>query len=211
MNSKRVFYIMIGLLILLASVGIGGVVLGDKMLKKQSDKLVALKLDNKVLDEQQTELLQAKKDVEKYSSLEVIAKTVVPQDKDQARTVREIVNLASAAGITLSTISFPPSTLGAVVPKAVVTPDSSSSTTKSTTPPVTQVKAVDGIPGVYQLEITVGTDNTNPIPYSRLIDFLTKLEQNRHTAQVSTISVLPSAKNRDLVSFTLTVNAYIKP
>jgi hypothetical protein len=215
MNSKRVFYIMLGLLILLGGLGIGGAVMGSKMLKKEADKLVSLKLDNRVLEEQQISLGQAKKDIEKYAELEQIAKTIVPQEKDQARTVREIINLAAAAGVPIASITFPSSSLGTAAPKAPVstgTPgDTPTPASKPATPPVTQVKPVDGITGLYQLEISVASDSTNPVPYSRLISFLTALENNRRTSHVTSINVTPSAKNRSLVSFNLIVNAYIKP
>jgi hypothetical protein len=212
MSSKRVFYLMVAGLVLLGGMAIAGMVIGNSTLKKQSDKLLALKLDSKVLEQQQVSLGQAKKDVEKYSSLEQIAKTIVPQEKDQARTVREIVNLANESGVPVSSITFPTSTLGTTAAKTTTTNTTSSSTAaKVTTPPITQVKPVEGISGLYQMEINVTSESTNPIPYDRLITFLTKLEQNRHTAQVTTISVHPSEKNRNLVSFSLTVNAYIKP
>src|SRR5215217_7268218 len=94
MNSKRMFYIMIGAMVLVISVGVASVVLGNIILQKQSAKLVSLKLDNRVLDEQQRALVQANKDVQKYTELKNIAKTIVPQDKDQAKSVREIVQIA---------------------------------------------------------------------------------------------------------------------
>lgn len=199
---------MIGLIVLLAGLIIGAVVMGDSMLQKKSGQLLNLKIDNRTLEEQQVSLVQAKKDIEKYSDLERTAKTIVPQEKDQARTVREIINIATASGIPVSSVSFPSSNLGQVVPKPTTT---DSTTPKVTTPPITQVKPVDNIPGLYQLEISVQSDTNTPVSYSKLLDFLSRLEQNRRTAQVSNINVQPSSKNRDLVTFSLVVNVYIKP
>jgi hypothetical protein len=61
------------------------------------------------------------------------------------------------------------------------------------------------------MEITVASDDNHPVPYTSVIDFLTRLEQNRRTAQVSTINVQPDAKRKDLVTFNVVVIVYIKP
>lgn len=213
MSSKKVFFLMLGVLAVLVLVGMATLFFGSSMLKKQSDKLLSLKLDNKVLDEQQVALVQANKDIEKYSELEKIAKSVVPKDKDQAKTVREIVKIASEAGIRIGSITFPASNLGQAAPKPAANTDGgdSATTPKATESPVTQVKPVEGLNGVYQLEITVDSDDNAPVPYSRLIDFLKRLEQNRRTSQVTNITVEPSSRNRGQVTFSLVVNTYIKP
>lgn len=212
MNSKKVFYIMLGAVGLLGILLVTTVLLGDKVLKKQADKLTALKLDNAVLESQQTALVQAKKDIETYAELEAIAKKVVPQDKDQARATREIVNLAKESGIRISSVSFPASNLGTFVPKPAATEgDSSAAPAAPAAPPLTQVKAVDGIPGVYQLEISVISDPTSPTNYDDIITFLDKLEQNRRTAHVSQITIQPEAQNRSALSFNLLLTVYVKP
>ena len=211
MTSKKMFFVMIGLIGLVSLLIVGAVVGGDMLLKKQSDKLVSLKLDNQVLEGQQTALAQAKRDLQTYSELETVAKQVVPQDKDQARAVREIVSLAAAAGIKISSIGFPASTLGQAVPKATTDDKSAVSTTTPAAPTVSQVKPVSGIDGLYQLDITVTSDAANPSTYQGLINFLTRLEQNRRTAQVSQISITPDSTNRLRLNFTLTITVYIKP
>jgi len=211
MNSKRVFFIMFGIVATLAFANLGAVVLGNQMLGKKAEKLMANKLDSKVLDEQQTALTKAKKDIDKYSELEKIAKAVVPQDKDQAEAVREIVKIAGDNGIILSGISFPASTLGQTAPKPTSTDPSSGSGTVVKTPPVTQVQAVDGIPGVYTLQINLQQDTNRPVTYDKFIGFLGALEQNRRTSQVTTISVTPNPGDRSKITFSLTVQAFIKP
>ncbi len=208
MNGKRFYFIMVGLQVLLSCGVIAATILGNGLLQKQTDKLVSLKLDSKVLDEQQSALIQANKDILKYAELEKIAKTVVPQNKDQASVVRQIISYAGDNSIPIQNISFPSSTLGQVQPKASGT---TSSSPIPTTSPATQLKPVSGLPGVYQLDITVQSDTTKPITFSQLISFLTELEHNRRTAQVSTISVNPDVKNRKLVTFSLIVNVYVKP
>jgi hypothetical protein len=201
MNSKKLFFVLIGLLIVVSGVGIAAVVFGDSYLHKKSEKLVSLKAEAVVMQNQQDNLVQAKRDVEKYSDLEKIAKTIVPQEKDQARTVRELIQIANESGVGIATVSFPSSTLGQ---------SSSTSSSPSKTSGGSQLKPVDGISGLYQMEVTVQSDTT-PIPYARLLTFLSKLEQNRRTAQVSSLTVQPATTDRSKVSFTLILNVYIKP
>ncbi|MDB5182139.1 MAG: hypothetical protein JWP13_902 [Candidatus Saccharibacteria bacterium] len=202
MNSKRVSYIMIGALAALVLAIIGGAYAASTVLQKQADTLNALKLKHEVLEEEKVGLAKAKKDVEKYSSLERIAKTIVPQDKDQAETVREIVKLASDSGMRPSSITFPASTLGST-PGAKPTAGGASN--------LTQLTPVSGNPGLYLLPITISQDASAPVSYSQFINFLSRLEQNRRTAQVSSIVLQPSPQNRNTLSFTLTVDKYIKP
>ncbi len=215
MNPKRVFLVMVGVLVLLGGLTIAGVILGDNLLQHKSKQLIGLKADNRTLEAQQTSLVQAKKDIDKYSDLEKIAKAVVPQEKDQARTVREIVNIASASNVKIASITFPTSELGKVQPKATPSTESGDKNATPapvvTVPPLTQVKPVDNIKGLYHLEITIQSDTNTPVPYSKLIEFLNRLEQNRRTAQVSGINIQPSAKSRDLVTFNLVLDVYIKP
>lgn len=210
MNARKFFYLMIGVVIALVISSIAVLGWANKSLSKRSQQLVSLKLNNRVLDEQQLSLAQAKKDITKYSDLNSIARSVVPQDKDQAEAVREIVKIASDSNVKLSAISFPASTLG----QATKAPSSSSSDTatpKTTKPSITQVKPVDSIPGVFVMEINIHQDSNTPVSYNSLIDFLNRLEQNRRTAQVISVTVQPNALNRSLLTFSLIVNIYIKP
>lgn len=211
MTSKKFFYVMIGITVLMSGLVVGAVFLGDSFLRKQSEKLVSLKLDNEVIEQQQVALTQAKKDVEKYTELEAISKQIVPQDKDQARAAREIVSLAEQSGISISSITFPSSTLG--LRPTTTTPATGTATTPTQAPanPLTQAKPVTGIDGLYQLDITVVSDTGRPATYTRLIEFLERLEQNRRTAQVTQISIQPDSENRINLNFTLTLTVYIKP
>jgi len=198
MNSRKLYYILVGVLILL---GIGILISAreaNSLLQNQSKTLVALKAKSLATADQKTQLTKDKTDIATYTDLNNIAKSVVPQDKDQAEAVREIVDLAAQSGIPeLSSITFPPSTLGG------------SSTSSSNS--LTQVSRVAGIPGVYSLSITVTQADPNYVPYSNFITFLSKLEQNRRTAEVNSITVQPNQKDLSLVTFTLVINEFIKP
>lgn len=197
LNSKLVHYIlcMLAVLILVACAGGAKLVVG--LLQKQANNLVSLKAKGQALQEEQSNLTVAKKEVSKYSTLEKIAETIVPQDKDQAETVREIVNIAAASNIKLTSISFPTSSLGQPgVSKTVA---------------YSQLTPVKGISGVYLLPINVDdSDAADATSYNSFYNFLSQLEQNRRTSQVTNLSIQPITGG-GLINFSLTINEYIKP
>lgn len=208
---------MLGFVGLLALAAVSSVVVGNMYLSKQAAKLNELKVEDQVLDEQQTALVQAKKDLEKYTDLEKIAKAVVPQDKDQAKAVVELIQIAKASKINIKSVTFPSSNLGAKPATPEKKDESSSETNKSTekTSPISQAKPVDGIPGVYSLEMTVVSDETasSPYSYNQFIDFLSRLENNRRTAQVTQIKIIPTTNDAEspFLNFVLVVTIYVKP
>lgn len=195
MNSKHLYFGFVGLVLLLGVGLLASARVANIALEHQSKTLGDLKAQRQALEEQQTQLVQDKKDIAAYSDLNTIAKSVVPQDKDQAEAVREIVGLAAQSGIAkLSAITFPPSTLGGTSTKRL-----------------TQVTPVKGIGGVYELPITVTQGNDNLVPYSNFVAFLSKVEQNRRTAEVSSISIQPDQTNTGMIAFTLVIDEFIKP
>lgn len=212
MTPKRMYFVLLGFISLLLIGLIGGSYGINTLLQTKSKKLTDLKLQSQVLANQQQGLVKAKKQVAQYSDLEKIAKTIVPQDKDQAAAVREIAKLANDSGIgQLSAITFPQSTLGGTgaASSGSSTSPAPASGSKSNLTQLTPVKGING--GVYQLQITIQQSADNEIPYNTFITFLRKLEQNRRTAQVSSITLQPDPKNPSVVAFTLIINEFIKP
>jgi hypothetical protein len=186
----------------------------NKLLSGKAARLRSLQTQSVALEQQQISLRQAKKDIAKYAELDKIAHSVVPEDKNQAVAVREIVNIAAANNVKLASVTFPASTLGGNAPAA--SPGSSSAapstgTMNSKTAKLSQLVPVKNIPGVYLLQITVISDPNQPVLYSKFIRFLDALEHNRRTAQVSSITLQPDIKDRGLLSFSLILNEYIKP
>jgi hypothetical protein len=209
-KAKQLYYILIGVIVLLALSFVGIGYATDKLLGTQATKLSKLKADGQVVQTLQSTLARNKSDVQKYKDLNTIAETVVPQDKDQAEAVREIVNLAAQSGISkLSSITFPSSTLGATTTTG--TTSTSTAAGSSNNSNLTQLTPVKGLSGVYELQITIAQDSNNRVPYSQFLNFLEKLEQNRRTAQVSSITVQPDTQNPNQVAFTLVINEFIKP
>lgn len=205
MSSKRVFYILAGLLGLLTVLGIAGMTYGLDALKRSADNLNEQKLETSVIDAQQEALTQAKRDIEAYAELEQIARTVVPQEKDQARTVREIIALAQQTGVPITSLTFPNSELGADQTK------DSKSKKKSDDASESQLVPVEDLEDVYQMEITIQNSTTSPARYTALVNFLRALEQNRRTSQVTSVGLQPDPNNRNLFTYTMTIAVYIKP
>lgn len=203
MTSKRLYFVLWGLIGLFIVGLVGGAYEADRLLQARSKGLMEARLKVAVLDQEQAELNRAKQDIKKYHDLAVIAKSVVPQDKDQAQTVREVVNIAGANKVSLGSVSFPTSTLG-------LGPGGKPSTSGGKQQ-LSQLVPVAGISGVYSLQLTVQSDSAHPVAYSRFISFLTALEHNRRTAQVSSVTIQPNVKDRTTLSFTLVLDEYIKP
>lgn len=197
LNAKRLYFVLCGLIIL-ALIALGGsAYVASGVLQKKSKDVRAARLKTLALEQKQTKLTKAKADIERYRELAQIAKSIVPQDKDQARTVREISNLAAANGIKLGSITFPSSTLG------------SETTVKGSID--SQLKAVKNIPGTYVMNISVRSDTKASPKFTDFIDFLEALEQNRRTALVAGITLTPDSKNPNILQFSLTLDEYIKP
>jgi hypothetical protein len=214
MTSKRLYFgllTVIGLLLIGLLAGVYGT---NRLLSSEANTLTGLKAKSQALTEQQEGLASAKKDIQKYASLEAITKAVVPQDKNQAEAVRELANIAAANNVSLGTITFPSSTLGtattgtATTGTATPVPVAASNSPSNT---LSQLLPVTGIPGVYQLTISVASDSNRPVQYNAFINFLAALEQNRRTAQVTSISLTPTTANPNYLTFTLNLNEYIKP
>lgn len=209
MSAKRMHFLLLGLLVVLIAGLFGSAYLINGLLSKKAGDLASLKLETQSLSEQQTGLKKAKKDITTYSSLEKITKQVVPEDKDQAAAVREIVKIAAANGIALDKIDFPPSTLGGTTGGGVGSVKASGGAGSKSAP--SQLTAVPNIPGVYNLQITIENGTDNLTTYPKFYNFLASLENNRRTAQVANITITPSTNNRNLLNFTLVLNEYIKP
>jgi len=213
MTPKRLFIALCALLFIMFVGLFAGTYEMTGLLKTKSGALASNKSTLNLLRSQQTGLARAKQQVKQYSTLNTIAKTIVPQDKDQAEAVRQITNIANANGVVLTSITFPSSTLGGtssnVAPTAGVTAPSASATTKKNA--LSQLILVPAIPGVYNLQITIANNTANSVNFDQLDAFLAGLENNRRTAEVASIAIQPLRASPGQLTFTLVVNTYIKP
>lgn len=200
MTSKNLFYTLLAVTVLLVTAIFGSAFAADTVLTHKAEQLSKLKARDQVLGDLKVALLRNKSDIKRYSELNAIAKAIVPQDKDQTQTVREIVKIARESGIPrLTSVTFPASTLGSV------------SGGRVSTGGITQVTPIKGMAGVYVLPITVTNGQNDLVTYDRFIGFLAGLESNRRTAQVTSITITPDTTNPNRIAFSLIINEYIKP
>jgi hypothetical protein len=214
MNSKRLYFVLLAAIGLLLAALLAGTYNANKLLVKKADQLSTLKAQSLALSDERVNLKKAKQDIKKYDNLEKIVRTIVPEDKDQAEAVRELVNIAADNDVSLGAINFPASTLGAGPngsPAAASSTIAPKSQGNSKTNALSQLLAVKNIPGVYLLQVTVQSDTSHPVRYDKFVTFLADLEHNRRTAQVNSINIVPVTENRNLLNFTLVLNTYIKP
>lgn len=181
--------------------------------------MVDLKLQSRVLEDQLENLSKAKKEIVQYDYFKSVAKTVIPSDKDQAQAVLDITKMAQESGILIQSVSFPSSNLGGGT-TTLGSSTTPSTSTSSTSQALSQAKPVTGIKGLYSLELTITPQTGSDIPpqyqvnYAKLHNFLTKIENNRRTAQITQVSIQPLTTGTEanpILNFTLTVNIFIKP
>lgn len=199
MTSKRTFFVLLGGIGLLAGACLLITSIGRNLIISEGEKLTSLKLEQEVLEKRSQALLQAERDIDEYEELEKIARAVVPKDKDQARTVLELVELGRQSGITITSVTFPSSALGQVA-KGKASPSD-----------LSQLTPVPDLKGVYAMNIDIGIDAEDPVRYSNLLSFLERLENNRRTAHVTNINITPDTESRNFITFTLSLTSYVKP
>jgi hypothetical protein len=225
MSSQRLRLILFGSFGLMVVIFIAATFLGLSMLQKKSKSMTELKSQSKSLESQVTQLNIAKKDVDKYKFFNDVAKAVIPNDKDQVQAVAELFQMANESGILLQSVSFPASTLGtkASTPAAGSTTTNTTTSTTAPTPStkdvISQAKPVAGISGLYSVELVIGPQTGDKVPvdkkvnYEKMLAFLSKIERNQRTAQVTKVDIQPpkaDSTSSDF-SFTFNVNIFIKP
>ncbi|MGH7156548.1 MAG: hypothetical protein ACREGG_00295 [Candidatus Saccharimonadales bacterium] len=214
LNSKNIRLILAASLVLSLVAFFAITFLGLSVLSSKSQKIVDLKVQSQTADAQLANLQSSKKQIEQYSYFKNVAATVIPSDKDQAESVLEIFQMANASGIDIQSITFPASSLGLTTSTTTTQQDATSaSSTKSA---LSQAAPVQGIPGLYSLELTITPDSSLSVPtsqqitYAKMLDFLNRIENDRRTAQITQVNIQPPTSTSSL-SFSLVVNIFIKP
>ncbi|MBA3757388.1 hypothetical protein H0X09_00775 [Candidatus Saccharibacteria bacterium] len=220
MSSKRLRLILLISIAVLSLGFLGTYIVGMSLLSKKSQNMVDLRSESKSLDAQLESLSLAKKEAEQYSYFKDVAKSVIPNDKDQAQAVLDIVRMANESGISLQSIIFPASTLGGSSGSAPVAGAAPSTPpiTSSTSAAISQAKPVAGIKGLYSLKVTITPDISLGLPpnkqvtYAKMLDFLQRIERNRRTAQITTVGIQPkTSETTKVINFSLDLNIFIKP
>ncbi len=202
MNAKK-FYITLIVIIVLLVIATAGVFYGaNVMLKRSSTKLSQLKVENAVLEQNEKVYQKAKNDLIKYQDLQSAVNEALPKEKDQAKALKELIQIGNTTGVKIEKIEFTDSTLGDKAKSTASTPAAAGSA-------VTQAKPIAGISGVQGIEmkVTLAGANTNTsINYNNFIEFLDLVSNNRRSMQIASLNIQPDLKKADL-----TINIFVKP
>lgn len=221
MTHRKLSRILTVLLLILLFGGIFAYNWITGRLATQANTVANLKAEEKALEVQEQAYAKASAELEKYSSLKDQVEKIIPKNKDQAYTLAELYQISSEVGLEIQSIQFNTSNLGIVEPKPKATESEENSEEKDTTetevaaPTITQVEPVEGMPGIYGMNLEVAFNSANPnlpITYGKIIAMLKKLELNRRTLQVSAVNIVPNETSiGGTFDFSLSLIVYIKP
>jgi hypothetical protein len=224
MSPRRFRLIMLGILGLCIISFLLIFFAGLSLLKTKSQEMVDLKLKNKTADAQLTNLAISKKDIEKYSYFKDIARTVIPNDKNQAQAVLDIFQLAQESGISIQSITFPTSNLGLRAPTSSAAPAAGAdATSAAASKAISQATPVTGIPGLYAVQLIISPASGPNVPpaqqvtYAKMLGFLSRIENNRRTAPIAQVNIQtgnstqPNSTSNSQLNFSLITNIFIKP
>lgn len=195
MTTKKAHYGLLGLLILII-IAIGLAMYFSRVfLKTNSDKLVNAKLELYKIDE--TEYIYRKNQAILQENKETadILSSVLPQEKDQAKAVREITQIAGANGLSVKSIKFPGSDLVITNKPATTTQPQGSTTTPAPAAPagptISQAKPVSGLSNVLGIAVEIELTSSRAgaqISTDQVLSFLQQVENNRRNIRVTSIN-----------------------
>jgi hypothetical protein len=184
------------------------------------------------LDNKQSDLEKAKIALSDYANEQETLSLVLPEDKDQARVVKEIYAIADQSNVRIDSVAFPSSTLGekAAAKPVPTTTDTAtdasaqnpgtSAATKDTKPTktISQATPVKSIPGVQSILLSLGTitskDSTiKGVRYDEMMSLIRLLERNRRTMQIQSIGIGQSktASGESTYDLSLSIVIFIQP
>jgi Tfp pilus assembly protein PilO len=184
MKPKQFFYVVLGMIAVLALAGGGGYYLVWKQLQTQSATLATQLAEQKAVGDQIETLerlrRQYNRDIEPILPLMDAA---LPRDKKQTEILAQLQNIAQQVGLTIAAVSMP---------SPIGLPTSVSQTVKAGT--------VLALPINFQL---AGS-------YTQLQDFTVKVENLNRFTNITILGISHPDKTRPIV-YTISLNAYIKP
>lgn len=209
MNAKKLYYALISLTVMIIIATAGVLYVADSFLKKNSEKLTEYKKEEKQVQLDERVYLKATNDLKKFNQLGLreVVNEALPKEKDQARAIKEIFQMAESSNINIDKIQFADSTLGEK-PKNATPSTTSGGNNQPASSSITQAKPIAGISGVQGIEMSVGISSINdkiPIDYNRFIDFVNKITNSRRTMQITKLSIQPGLKKAEI-----TINIFVK-
>ncbi len=191
MTPKKLFYIMLIVLLSTLSLAAGGMHFANSYLQEQSETIGSLKAQNKLLG---TELINAKRTTVSlaiYGHLSAEADRILPDTKNQSEAILLINDIGREVGVRTESFSF----LG----------------TDGEPSDKSQTEPLHGTQGILVFPVQVKFEAT----YDQTIGWLRLAEKNQRKMQVSTITISVRDGDgeynpADALSVTIKVNAYME-
>ena len=207
MNSKKLFYLLVAVLMILP-IGIGGLIyysLGQ--LDKASNQVIAAKIDTSTAEQSKNAYA---KNYRLYESNKVLAEKInnlLPTDKQEVTAIQSLYDNANEFELAVTSLDFPGSDLGQ---------DDKAKKKNKTNIDITQVEPIEDIKelkNVYQIPLEVKVinlrvdDKGDPLAIStdQLLGFLNKIESNPRNMKVDNISY-----DRESEEVSLSVYTFIR-
>jgi Tfp pilus assembly protein PilO len=183
-KPKQFNLVLSGVLAIIILAGGGGYYLATKKVSGQTDKLKQRLAAASVDDDQIDQLASLRKQYQKIEPVVAKIESALPHTKDESAIAQQLGRLAAGNGMSLSSLSFP-ATSGLASP--------------------TSQTAKDGdalaVPVTFQLGGS----------YDQMAAFLRGLEQLSRYSNVSSLNVSKVEGKAGQVTFTITLNTYLKP
>lgn len=177
MTTKKAHYLIVASVITLVLLLFATLYFGISVMKKESQKIIDAKLN--IAKAQKTEsIYSSNKDL--YLKNQDLAQKIndfIPTEKEQDLIVAQLNSFANQSQLTISTISFPNSTLDPNSKQKVKTD-------------ISQATPVKGLNGVYEIPIvvTVADTSSETVNTDNLLKLLDLIESSPRNMRITSIS-----------------------
>ena len=182
MSAKRFFYVLCAVLGVIVVVAGGAYYLANQNLQTGTQQLSQKLGDEQLADERLAKLEDLQKQYQRLQPLLPSIYNALPQEKKQSTLAVQLRNIATSSGMDLETLTFTSTTV----------PGPTSQTVK--------VGDVLAVPVSFQL---TGT-------YEQLQQFLSKQQKLDRYTSITALDI-SQADKPNLLTFKVTLNAYLKP
>ena len=177
MTTKKAHYLIVAPVIMLVLILFATLYFGISVMKKQSQKIIDAKLN--IAKAQKTETIYSS-NKELYLNNQELAQKIndfIPTEKEQDLIVAQLNSFTNQSQLTISTISFPNSTLDPNSKQKVKTD-------------ISQATPVKGLNGVYEIPIVVTVTDTNSetVNTDNLLNLLDLIESSPRNMRITSIS-----------------------
>ena len=177
MTTKKAHYLIVASVAILVLLLFATLYFGFSVMKKESQKIIEAKLN--IAKAQKTESIYGS-NKELYIKNQDLAQKIndfIPTEKEQDLVVAQLNSFANQSQLTISTISFPNSTLDPNSKQKVKTD-------------ISQATPVKGLSGVYEIPIvvTVADTNSETINTDNLLKLLDLIESSPRNMRITSIS-----------------------